>query len=72
LKVDAIVTVTNPMTRIAKEMTRTVPIVMAHSRNPVDEGLIQGFARPSGNVTGLASSAGDAVTITEAPKVALM
>src|SRR5262245_16767224 len=33
LKVDVIVTVTNPMTRIAKEMTRTVPIVMAHSTN---------------------------------------
>src|SRR5262245_980695 len=31
LKVDVLVTVTNPMTRIAKEMTRTVPIVMAHS-----------------------------------------
>ena len=60
LKVDVIVTVTNPMTRIAKEMTRTVPIVMAHSTNPVEEGLIQSLARPGGNVTGLASSAGDA------------
>src|SRR5262245_15984492 len=59
-KLDVIVTVTNPTTRIAKEMTRTVPIVMAHSRNPVEEGLIQSFARPGGNVTGLASSAGDA------------
>src|SRR5262245_44609909 len=60
LKIDVIVTVTNSMTRIAKEMTRTVPIVMAHSRNPVEDGLIQSFSRPGGNVTGLASSAGDA------------
>jgi hypothetical protein len=60
LKVDVIVTVTNAMTRIAREMTRTVPIFMAHSRNPVEEGLIQSFARPGGNVTGLTSSAGDA------------
>jgi len=60
LKVDVIVTVTNLMTRIAKKMTRTVPIVMAHCRNPVEEGLIQSFSRPGGNVTGLASSTGDA------------
>jgi putative ABC transport system substrate-binding protein len=60
LKVDVIVTVTNPMTRIAKKMASTVPIVMALSTNPVEEGLIESFARPGGNVTGLASSAGDA------------
>jgi ABC-type uncharacterized transport system substrate-binding protein len=59
LKVDVIVTVTNPMTRIAKEMTRTVPIVMASSVNPVEEGLIKSLARPGGNVTGLTDNAGE-------------
>jgi predicted RNase H-like HicB family nuclease len=38
--VDVIVTVYNPMTRAAKEITRTVPIVMASSTAPVEEGLI--------------------------------
>jgi len=60
LKVDVIVTVTNSMTRIAKEMTRTVPIVMASSVNPVEEGLIESLSQPGGNVTGLASNAGEA------------
>jgi len=40
--------------------------------NPVEDGQIQSFARPGGNVTGLASSAGDAVAIKESPKVALI
>ena len=53
IKVDVIVTVTNPMTRAAKDVTQTVPIVMAGSQNPVEEGLIQSLARPGGNITGL-------------------
>jgi putative ABC transport system substrate-binding protein len=52
LKVDVIVTVTNPMTRAAKELTQTIPIIML-SPNPVEEGLIQSLARPGGNITGL-------------------
>ena len=52
LKVDVIVTVTNPMTCAAKEATQTIPIVML-SPNPVEEGLIQSLARPGGNITGL-------------------
>jgi len=59
LKVDVIVTVTNPMTRVAKEMTRTVPIVMTSSANPVEAGLIESLAHPGGNVTGLANNAGE-------------
>ena len=52
--VDVIVTVTNPMTRAAKAVTRTVPIVML-SVSPVEEGLIQSLARPGGNITGLSA-----------------
>ena len=58
IPVDVIVTVYNPMTRAAKEITRTVPIVMASSTAPVEEGLIQSLARPGGNVTGITSDAG--------------
>jgi putative ABC transport system substrate-binding protein len=52
LNLDVLVTVGNPMTRIAKDTTRTLPIVMAASSNPVEEGLIESLARPGGNITG--------------------
>ena len=53
LKTDVIATVGNPMARRAKAMTTTVPIVMAISVNPVEEGLVASLARPGGNITGL-------------------
>ena len=59
LKVDVIVTVTDPMIWIAKGMTRKVPIVMVSSANPVEEGLIESLAQPGGNVTGLTDNAGE-------------
>jgi ABC-type uncharacterized transport system substrate-binding protein len=58
LKVDAIVTVANPMTQAAKDVTGTVPIVMAYSVSPVEQGLVQSLNRPGGNVTGLAMNVG--------------
>ena len=57
IKVDVIVTINNSMTRAAKEVTQTVPIVMA-SGNPVEEGLIQSLARPGGNITELTAFTG--------------
>ena len=53
LKADVIVTRTDPMARAAKAVTTTVPIVMATSRDPMGEGLVQSLARPGGNITGL-------------------
>ena len=53
LKADVIVTVGDPMARVAKAVTPTVPIVMASSIDPVGEGIVQSFARPGGNITGL-------------------
>ena len=39
----------------AKNATRTIPIVMATSGDPVAAGLVASRARPGGNVTGLSS-----------------
>jgi ABC-type uncharacterized transport system substrate-binding protein len=58
INVDVIVTVTNPMTQAAKDVTRTVPIVVAYSVSPVENGLVQSLSRPGGNVTGLSSNVG--------------
>ncbi len=56
LKADVIVTVTDQMARAAKAVTKTVPIVMGTSVDPVYHGLVQSLARPGGNVTGLTIS----------------
>src|SRR5713101_5924573 len=53
LKADVIVTVADLIVRAAKEVTTTVPIVMASSGDPVGEGFVQSLARPGGNITGL-------------------
>ncbi len=58
LGVDVIVTVANEMTRRAKEVTTTIPIVMLSSSDPVGIGLVQSLARPGGNVTGLTVDTG--------------
>ncbi len=57
LKVDLIVTAASPPTRAAKELTRTIPIVMAFDDDPVGSGFVASLARPGGNVTGLSSLA---------------
>src|SRR5437773_11975172 len=55
LKVDIIlVTGGDPVTRAAKNATKTIPIVMMGSASdPVEAGLVESLARPGGNVTGL-------------------
>ena len=53
LNVDVIVTAAVEMTRAAKQVTTTVPIVMAPASAPVEEGLVASLARPGGNITGL-------------------
>ena len=59
LKVDLIVTTGTPAARAAKSATTTIPIVMASVGNPVGTGLVDGLARPGGNVTGFANLALD-------------
>src|SRR5215468_5998875 len=55
LKVDVIVTQGEEAARAAKNATRTIPIVMATSGDPVGAGLVTSLARPGGNVTGLSA-----------------
>ena len=53
-KVDVIVAVNNVVIRAAKEATKTVPIVMISSVDPVAARYVESFAHPGGNITGLA------------------
>lgn len=55
LKVDVIVTGGPGATRIAKEATRTIPIVMSQDNDPVGSGFVASLARPGGNITGLST-----------------
>jgi ABC-type uncharacterized transport system substrate-binding protein len=59
LKVDVIVAEGTSLALVAKNATRTIPIVMTSSTDPVGTGLIASFARPGGNVTGLSSVTGE-------------
>ena len=55
LKVDVIVVAGGDvLVRVAKNATKTIPIVMAGSgADPVEAGLIESLAHPGGNVTGI-------------------
>src|SRR5262252_710389 len=55
MKVDVIVTSTDPSIAAVRQQTQTIPIVMANSTDPVATGFVTSLARPGGNVTGLSS-----------------
>ena len=57
LKVDVIVTSSNPAIIALKQATRDIPIVMTVVGDPIGAGFIQSLARPGGNITGLSSVA---------------
>jgi putative ABC transport system substrate-binding protein len=57
LNVEVIVTRGTPSALAAKRATRTIPIVMASSGDPVATGIVASLARPGGNVTGLSAVA---------------
>ncbi len=52
LKIDVLVTDGTPAGLAAKQVTRTIPIVMVGVADPVLSGLVASLARPGGNVTG--------------------
>lgn len=53
-KVDVILGTSNVVIRAAKGATKTTPIVMISSVDPVAAGYVASFAHPGGNITGLA------------------
>ena len=57
LNVDVIVAVNSPSVMAAKQATRTIPIVMPVSSDPVGDGLVESLAHPGGNITGLSMMA---------------
>jgi len=54
LKIDVLVSSSQPGTRAAKEATKSIPIVMVASFDPVATGIVNSLARPGGNITGVA------------------
>jgi putative tryptophan/tyrosine transport system substrate-binding protein len=55
LKVDLIVTRGTPAVVAVKNATKTIPVVMAASGDPIGAGVVAGLARPGANVTGLSA-----------------
>jgi putative tryptophan/tyrosine transport system substrate-binding protein len=53
LQVEVIVAVGVTAPRVAQHATRTIPIVMTGTADPVGAGLVASLARPGGNITGL-------------------
>jgi putative ABC transport system substrate-binding protein len=58
LRVDVIVTGNNANTVAAMKATKTIPIVMTTSADPVSNRLVANLARPGGNVTGFSQDTG--------------
>lgn len=55
LKVDIIVSAGSTVTRDVKQVTSTIPIVMAQDTDPVANGFVASLAHPGGNITGLST-----------------
>src|SRR5262245_19772475 len=49
---DVILATASPTVAALQAVTRTVPIVFAHSVDPVGAGFVDSLARPGGNATG--------------------
>lgn len=59
LNPDVIVVGGSEATKALKEATGTIPIVFIGPSYPVEEGLVQSFARPGGNITGITAAQSD-------------
>jgi putative ABC transport system substrate-binding protein len=59
LKVDVIVAANPNAVLSAKRATTTIPIVMMHTPDPVQLGLVASLARPGGNITGVTTLSAD-------------
>ncbi|HWF96078.1 MAG TPA: ABC transporter substrate-binding protein [Xanthobacteraceae bacterium] len=59
LNIDVIFLGNPAMIYPVRQATRTIPIVMGYSTDPVGNGFVTNMAHPGGNLTGLASSSED-------------
>ena len=59
LQPDVLVTIATPAIAAAQRGTSTIPIVMTPATDPIGSGFVKSFARPGGNITGLANMYGD-------------
>jgi putative ABC transport system substrate-binding protein len=59
LNVDVIVASGTPAALVARNLTRTMPIVIVGVNDPVGTGLVKELSRPGGNVTGLTNQTPD-------------
>ena len=59
LKVDILVSGNNSAVLSAKQLTKTIPVVMVLQQDPVVMGLVDSLARPGGNITGITLLTGD-------------
>ena len=59
LKPDVIVAEATPAVAAAQRATSTIPIVMSPATDPIGSGFVKSFARPGGNITGVANMFGD-------------
>jgi putative ABC transport system substrate-binding protein len=55
LKVDVFVSGGPAVTRVVKEATSTIPIIMAQDSDPVGNRFVASLAKPGGNITGLST-----------------
>jgi putative tryptophan/tyrosine transport system substrate-binding protein len=53
LNPDVILVAATPVVQAVKNATTLIPIVIAHSADPVQTGFVTSLARPGGNITGL-------------------
>lgn len=58
-KVDVIVATNNVVIAAAQKATKTIPIVIVTTVDPVAAGYVKSFAQPGGNITGIASLSRD-------------
>ncbi|WP_165406013.1 ABC transporter substrate-binding protein [Bradyrhizobium genosp. SA-3] len=59
LKPDVIIAEATPAIAAAQGATSTIPIIMSPSTDPIGSGFVKSFAKPGGNITGVANMFGD-------------
>lgn len=59
LKPDVIIAEATPAIAVAQRATSTIPIIMSPSSDPIGSGFVKSFAKPGGNITGVANMFAD-------------